>query len=139
MSLSAPPPILKRKGSLRDPPEHITWDEKTLAEQEEERITNPKQKIEEPDTPFAYGAPEDDCESPKHQEEASNVDLQARMLLVGSALEQSNQPKASTDDKHIVSSSTSSDFSAKRRAIYADEGKRFKELLKGQPAEEEED
>jgi len=89
----------------------------------QERIDNPKMKIDEPDTPYHRGVEgdaEEECDTgsgPSHQEHTDS-EMHARLVMAASALE----PHGSLSRNH------SSEFEAKRRAVYADEGRKFKEL-----------
>eukprot|EP01006_Ploeotia_vitrea_P054513 TRINITY_DN67895_c14_g1_i1.p2 TRINITY_DN67895_c14_g1~~TRINITY_DN67895_c14_g1_i1.p2 ORF type:complete len:167 (-),score=20.88 TRINITY_DN67895_c14_g1_i1:288-761(-) len=139
------PGILKRKGSIHEHPEHITWDEQTIAEQMRERELNPKMKIDEPPTPYNHYDAEKDEElkdgqtSPDKVVQPTALDISARLVMASGQLEE----KTKDSEKREAAGSPDDDeakFKAKRRAVYADEGARFKALLaKGFPDEDDED
>ena len=53
-------------GTVHPHPDHITFDEETIAEQMKEREENPKMKIDEPDTPYRYAEGDDDEEGTRY-------------------------------------------------------------------------
>jgi len=130
--------ILHKPGTVHPHPDHITFDEETIAEQMKEREENPKMKIDEPDTPYRYaqdGDTDEEDQAPTATAAHTNSELHARLVMAASALEK--QP-SENDGELPQTMSSHEEFEMKRKAVYADEGKSFKELLaKGIPEEEE--
>eukprot|EP00668_Euglena_longa_P000536 GGOE01000664.1.p1 GENE.GGOE01000664.1~~GGOE01000664.1.p1 ORF type:complete len:153 (-),score=18.47 GGOE01000664.1:400-810(-) len=132
MAKLEPHSILKRKGSrITEAEHHIHFDEKVIEEQMRDRVENPKMKIDEPDTPYplTVEVEQEEEEGVSHTHQAhTESETHARLVMAASQLEEP-----------ALCRSPSADFEAKRKAVYADEGRKFKELAsKHLPLEEEE-
>eukprot|EP00756_Hemistasia_phaeocysticola_P058949 Hpha_TRINITY_DN35633_c0_g1::TRINITY_DN35633_c0_g1_i1::g.68553::m.68553/K16833/PPP1R2, IPP2; protein phosphatase inhibitor 2 len=146
---------------------HAKWDERNLQENAEYMAANPKQKIDEPPTPFNHYEMEkdDDLQEGLQREgslgagEIEAHQMEARLAMVGAALEtrvaaslqaaaglhagegdaeapEGEDEEAEGEQEPKV---TEEEFKAKRRAVYAAEGKSFKELLRQQAAADYDD
>eukprot|EP01059_Diplonema_ambulator_P001486 TRINITY_DN1125_c0_g1_i2.p2 TRINITY_DN1125_c0_g1~~TRINITY_DN1125_c0_g1_i2.p2 ORF type:complete len:158 (+),score=73.34 TRINITY_DN1125_c0_g1_i2:1219-1692(+) len=138
-------PILKKtsivEGKVPDAADkrHMKWDEKNLKENADYMEANPKTKIEEPDTPFVKYDMENDeelADDERKEVELEGDDTQdpgqrmnARMVILESKLKDVVEHPDSTSP-HGTPEAHDKDFKLKRKAVYADEGAKFKDLLK---------
>eukprot|EP01012_Entosiphon_sulcatum_P016766 TRINITY_DN2164_c0_g1_i1.p1 TRINITY_DN2164_c0_g1~~TRINITY_DN2164_c0_g1_i1.p1 ORF type:complete len:173 (+),score=29.68 TRINITY_DN2164_c0_g1_i1:69-587(+) len=159
-----PRPILRKRGSIshaHTQAEHIKWDEARIAEQEKERIENPKMKIDEPPTPFNYtyhadsdgddAFPPHGTRSPDGSSETA-ADVRSRVVMVAALAEKlysadtTNEEKQRSEPFEEEAPGTpplphipTPEFVAKRKAVYADEGRAFRELLRKSAMVEDDD
>eukprot|EP01064_Diplonema_japonicum_P010148 TRINITY_DN17497_c0_g1_i1.p2 TRINITY_DN17497_c0_g1~~TRINITY_DN17497_c0_g1_i1.p2 ORF type:complete len:166 (+),score=50.26 TRINITY_DN17497_c0_g1_i1:1408-1905(+) len=128
----------------------MKWDEKNLKDNADYMEANPKMKIDEPDTPFVDYRIEDDeelAEDEKREieQEGDEQDpeqrMNARLVILETKLQsvatqndgESTPPRKTSQEEHDA------EFKLKRKAVYADEGVKFRDLLKRGMADEDED
>ncbi|EPY29164.1 hypothetical protein STCU_04693 [Strigomonas culicis] len=121
----------------------VAWDEDNLAENEEYRRTHPvTMHIDEPKTPFIHvdDDVEEDVEERSHCYWDADINAYAKEVKDRVLHDTTDAPKApvrkgrpmladGTVTGDLERDKHDRDFKKMRRAVYADEGKKFKNLL----------
>eukprot|EP01062_Namystynia_karyoxenos_P071701 TRINITY_DN67354_c0_g1_i1.p1 TRINITY_DN67354_c0_g1~~TRINITY_DN67354_c0_g1_i1.p1 ORF type:complete len:229 (+),score=69.70 TRINITY_DN67354_c0_g1_i1:69-689(+) len=157
----------RSQGSCHGPrPDRAVWDEENLAENAAYMAANPKQKIDEPPTPYNRYQMEDDADlqeglqrqgSVEAVEAPTQSEMDARMQMVGALLQHSaateskqcdggdgaeSPPRVAQGEEEGEAAQAERDheeFKMKRRAVYAAEGASFKALLQKGGAVDDDD